>query len=250
MDITFVIPAYNEEPSLGIALSAIEAEIGRTNAEAEIIVVDNASTDGTESVALSHPGVRIVREMRKGIAFARAAGLSAAKGELIANVDADTRMPAGWLSFVLHSFEEDPSLVALSGPFIYDDLSYFEQTLWKFFYLFGYVAYLFIYRIFRVGAMLQGGNYVVRKQALEKIDGYNTGFTYWAEDVDVAKRIIKAGKVRWTFRLPTYASGRRIREEGIITLAFKYAVNYCWLMLFSRAYTSTHSDVREKVAKQ
>jgi glycosyltransferase involved in cell wall biosynthesis len=45
--ISFVIPAYNEEVLLPSCLEAIRAEVARTGAAAEVIVVNNASTDRT-----------------------------------------------------------------------------------------------------------------------------------------------------------------------------------------------------------
>ena len=61
--------------------------------------------------------------------------------------------------------------------------------------------------------MLQGGNYVVRREALEKIGGYNLEISFYGEDTDVARRIQKEGRVRFTFEFPIYASGRRINQE-------------------------------------
>ena len=64
----------------------------------------------------------IVDEPVKGLVQARRAGFENATGELIANVDADTIVTEGWLGRVLHEFQRDPRLVALSGPYIYYDV--------------------------------------------------------------------------------------------------------------------------------
>jgi glycosyltransferase involved in cell wall biosynthesis len=114
--ISFVVPAYNEERLLPAALTAIVAEIRRTPCDAEIIVVNNASTDATASVARSFASVRLVDEPLKSLARARQAGFLAASGGLIANIDADTVLPEGWLRRVLVAFDANPALVALSGP--------------------------------------------------------------------------------------------------------------------------------------
>ena len=102
--ISFVVPAYNEEALIASCLAAIQAEIARTGCRAEIIVVDNNSTDGTRRIASSIPGVVIVDEPQRGLVEARRAGCRAANGELIANIDADTMLTEGWLRTALKEF--------------------------------------------------------------------------------------------------------------------------------------------------
>ena len=75
----------------------------------EIIVVNNASSDRTREVALGYPGVRVVDEPQKGLTFARQAGFAASTGELIANVDSDSRLTPGWVQTVLKEFAPSPS---------------------------------------------------------------------------------------------------------------------------------------------
>ncbi len=72
--ISFVVPAYNEEKTLTRNLAAIIAEIARCGCKAEVIVVNNASTDGTGVVAASFPEVIVVDEPVKGLVQARKAG--------------------------------------------------------------------------------------------------------------------------------------------------------------------------------
>jgi glycosyltransferase involved in cell wall biosynthesis len=65
LSISFVVPAYNEEALIASCLAAIQAEIARTGCPAEIIVVDNNSSDGTRRIASSVPGVVIVDEPQR-----------------------------------------------------------------------------------------------------------------------------------------------------------------------------------------
>src|ERR1700687_698667 len=117
MRLSFVVPAYNEEAYLPACLESILAQTKDLGDQIEIIVVNNASTDRTREVALGFPGVRVVDEMRKGLTFARQAGFAASSGELIANVDSDSRLTEGWVKTVLAEFAGDAKMVALSGPF-------------------------------------------------------------------------------------------------------------------------------------
>jgi glycosyltransferase involved in cell wall biosynthesis len=164
MKISFVIPAYNEEAYLGKCLDSITKESRGKEHDVEIIVVNNASTDDTRAVALRYPNVTIVDEHRKGIVFARQAGFAASHGELIANVDADTMITPGWIDTALAEFKKNPRLVTLSGPFIYYDLPKSEQFLVKVFYGITYCAYLVNRFVFRVGSVVQGGNFIVRRE--------------------------------------------------------------------------------------
>ena len=134
MKLTFVVPAYNEEKYIGNCLKSILREIEGKGYDVEIIVVNNASTDGTREIALSFETVRVVDEPNKGLSKARAAGFLASSGDLIANVDADTLLPAEWVEKVFYEFKNDNNLVALSGPYIYYDLSFFANFMVKIFY--------------------------------------------------------------------------------------------------------------------
>lgn len=164
--ISFVVPAYNEENHLARTLTAIIAEVQRTACQAEIIVVNNASTDGTGSLAASFPEVIVVDEPEKGLVQARRAGFLRAGGDLIANVDADTIVTEGWLERVLEEFCRHPRLVALSGPYIYYDTSKATRVAVRAFYCMGYAFYILSQFVLRTGSMLQGGNFVVRRTGL------------------------------------------------------------------------------------
>jgi cellulose synthase/poly-beta-1,6-N-acetylglucosamine synthase-like glycosyltransferase len=245
MKLSFVIPAYNEENVIKKCLFSIFKELEGKDYDVEVIVVNNNSTDRTKKIAESFKDVKVVDEMQKGIVFARKAGFVASSGDLVANVDADTMLPKGWVKTVFREFEKDDKLVALSGPFIYYDMSLFSKTLVKIFYMFGY----FIYKInhfFGKGAMLQGGNFIVRRGALIKVGGFDTRISFYGEDTDVARRISKAGKVLWTFDLPIYASGRRLEEEGIIVSGLRYAMNFFWVSFFGIPFTKKYTDIRPK----
>lgn len=247
MKISLVIPAYNEERHLPQCLAAVERELARTPCDAEVIVVNNASTDRTGEIARSYAWVHVVDEPRKGLVRARHAGLMAATGELIANIDADTMLPEGWLKTVLEEFEREEGLAALSGPFIYYDLSTFQRGLVRLFYFGGYLSHLVNHHVLHTGAMLQGGNFIVRRTYLEQAGGFDTSIEFYGEDTDVARRISKVGKVKWTFRLPMHASGRRLAKEGIVTTGLRYATNYFHTIARGKPFTTTYTDIRDDI---
>jgi glycosyltransferase involved in cell wall biosynthesis len=244
MKLSVVIPAYNEEALLRRCLTSIMEQVEQTGIEAEIIVVNNASTDRTAAIAASFAGVRVVDEPRKGLVRARQTGFVAATGDLIANLDADTRLLPGWIAQVYARFQRDPRLVALSGPCIYDDLSVPVRVAVRLFYSLAYGSYLFTRFVLNRSSMLQGGNYVIRRDALCAIGGYNTALEFYGEDTDVAYRLHRVGKVVFTLRLPLYASGRRLATEGVLTTGVKYSLNYLWILLFRRPFSTAYRDIR------
>jgi len=91
---SLVVPAYNEERHLPALLDSVDAArdgSGGAPRAVEVVVADNASTDRTAEVARAR-GARVVREQRRCIAAVRNAGARAARGEVLAFVDADSRI--------------------------------------------------------------------------------------------------------------------------------------------------------------
>ena len=246
MKISFSIPAYNEEAVIAQCLQSVLAEIERSGVDAEVVVVNNASKDRTGEIASGFPGVRVVDELTKGLVHARAAGMRETDGELIANVDADTMLPPGWLSTVAAKFEANPRLVALSGPFIYYDLSAMDRALTRGFYGIGYLLHLLNHHVLRTGAMLQGGNFVIHRKAFQSVGGFDTSIAFYGEDTDVACRLAKVGRVTWTWQLPMYASGRRLKKEGVIKSGWQYTLNHLSVIFLKRPATVTYKDIRER----
>jgi len=243
MKLSFAIPAHNEEAMIGGCLESVLTELKGNDYDVEIIVVDNASTDRTSQVAGSFDGVRVVSQPRKGLTWARHAGFLASTGDLIANIDADTRLPKGWLDTVYKEFSENENLVALSGPHVFYDMPKTVNASVRLFYYFGYLSYLINYYLLKNAGMLQGGNFIVKKSAMEKIGGYSLDFDFY-EDTDIAHRIHKHGHVKFTFKLPIYASGRRLKKEGLVKSGAQYALNYFWILMFKKPYAKEFKDIR------
>jgi GT2 family glycosyltransferase len=99
--------------------------------------------------------------------------------------------------------------------------------------------------ILRVGSMVQGGNFVTSRSALQSIGGFNTSISFYGEDTDIARRLNDVGEVRFTFALKMFSSARRLKKEGMLTMAWRYGINYLWTTFFKRPYTETYIDIRE-----
>lgn len=250
MRLSFVIPAYNEELYLPACLESILAQTRDLGEEVEIIVVNNASSDRTREVALRYPGVRVVDESRKGLPWARQAGFAASSGELIANVDSDSRLTPGWVQRVLDTFADferrGKSLVALSGPVVYYDLTPSQRVSVQLFYLLAFTLYALNRYVLRAGSMVQGGNFVLRRDALASIGGFNTSIAFYGEDTDIARRLNRVGKVVFTFRLKMFSSARRLKKEGMFTIGMRYTMNYLWTTFRKKPFTEEYIDIREQ----
>ncbi len=111
--VSVIVPAYNAAATLG---ACIESLLAQSHRPAEIIVVDDASTDDTSSVA-SRYGVNFIRlQANGGPGVARNAGASLAKGEMLAFTDSDCVAPPDWLVRMLQAFDA-PDVVAATGGY-------------------------------------------------------------------------------------------------------------------------------------
>lgn len=98
MDLSIIIPAYNEERRLGGSLHAILAYLARQPYSSEIIVVDDGSQDATTQVAASfsghQPKVQLLRNGRnRGKGYSVRKGFLRAKGKYLLFSDADLSTP-------------------------------------------------------------------------------------------------------------------------------------------------------------
>ena len=238
--ISLVIPAYNEEKYVSECLK----EVLQNGKELfEIIVVNNASTDNTKDVVRSfannYSNVKIVDEPKKGLTKARERGLQAAAGEIIAYIDADTKIPKGWAEKINKYFEENNNAVCLSGPGIYYEQSLIGKTfVWIYWLFLAYPAY------FLTGYMVYGANFAARKSALEKISGFNQNISFYGEDTDIAGRLSRVGKVKFMPNLYVYTSARRLHNEGVAKTAIKYIINFVSEVFMKKPVTSEYKDIR------
>src|SRR2546421_843555 len=92
--LSLVIPAYNEQENIPVLLERVGAALSQTGKEFEVLIVDDGSTDSTpkllEEGMQKYPWLRILRMARNGgQSAAFDAGFKAARGEVIATIDAD-----------------------------------------------------------------------------------------------------------------------------------------------------------------
>ena len=244
--ISFVIPAFNEELVVSQCISSIIRECERNpQVTYEVIVVNNASTDDTALRVRNFSSVRLIDEERQGLVWARQAGFRESSGSLIANLDADTMLPRGWLKKCVQYFDKYPEIIALSGPHRHYDIPFHMRIMVRLYYsCLVYPSYLINRFVIRQGSIIQGGNFVVRKEAMNEIGFKPELYSFYGEDADLSKRLHQVGPVLYTLSFYIYASGRRFLEEGSVRTGTKYVLNYLSVMFRNKPVTQEYSNVR------
>lgn len=240
MKISFVIPALNEEAYLASCLKALEEEVARNGAglKTEVLVIDNASDDATAAVAAGFAGVVVHEEPVRGVARARQRGLLVAQGEIVAYLDADTQVAPGWLPLLLSEFE-DESVVCVSGPFVYYDLPPVWRALaWPYEVVVGGLMHAL------TGQLAVGGNFAARREALNRVGGFDISIVFYGEDLDIARRLRNVGKVRFTRKLAIPSSARRFAKQGVLYTTAVYALNFLSEAFTGRPIQIKHQDIR------
>ena len=116
--VSFVVCTHNGGERLACVVANLADRVRR--APVEILVVDNASTDGSasrlgRSPVGTAPPPRVVREEKLGLTHARRAGVEAARGEVIVFVDDDNVLLDGWAEKLIEIFGSNPTVAACGG---------------------------------------------------------------------------------------------------------------------------------------
>ncbi|HTM25385.1 MAG TPA: glycosyltransferase family 2 protein [Vicinamibacterales bacterium] len=118
MSLSIVIVSYNARGDLVACLQSVTG--APPAVDHDIVVVDNASTDGSAAAAAAFPGVRVVGLPRNaGFAAANNAGIRATRGEFLLLLNSDTLVPAGAIDALLARFLAVDN-VGVAGPRLVD----------------------------------------------------------------------------------------------------------------------------------
>lgn len=95
MNVTVILPTYNERENISLLIEGIVKHVSPTP---EILVVDDNSPDGTwqvvESLAQTYPSIRLIRRMdERGLTSALQRGIAEARGDVVVWMDTDLSMP-------------------------------------------------------------------------------------------------------------------------------------------------------------
>ena len=172
MKLSVIIPAYNEEAYLPATLDSIQAAAAQLGAVVvvEVIVVDNASDDGTANVA-RETGAKLVHEPVRGISYARNSGARSAVGDVLIFIDADVIAPPNLLAAICQAMSDSGCV----GGAV--DVEYRPKR-------FAMRFYLLAWRLLaRLTGMAQGPAQFCRRSVFEELGGYDPQ-VWIGEDVD------------------------------------------------------------------
>jgi glycosyltransferase involved in cell wall biosynthesis len=182
--ITVVMPVRDGLPLLRVALPSVVDAV-RADGNAELIVVDNGSTDGayefvqrtlsSDGRVLSHPGVRVGEVRNTG---ARIAG-----GTILVFLDADCLVKRDYLSHVRRVFANS-TIAATGASYDLPSPAHWIERAW-----FGLHR-----KPVEVGdvAHISAGNFAVRRQVFDAIGGFDGGLQT-GEDAELCQRLRRAG---------------------------------------------------------
>ncbi len=224
IEVSVVIPAYNAAATIGDTVASLQRQKGIARDRYEVIVVINGPADEETRVQARAAGAdKVIREPERGTGIARRAGARAAdkNSKYVLGLDADSEAPEDWIYRILEIFK-DEKIQAVSGPYDYgftgrkawaDDV--YTQKVFPF--VIGFLG------IFKGTAIIIGGNYGVRKTALDKIGGVPPA-KYLGDDALMAILIERmVGKVLFVLDLRVKSAHDRFDREGFVTLAGTYA---------------------------
>jgi Glycosyl transferase family 2 len=178
--LSFVVPVRNDAEHLRRCLESILAETREV--AAEIIVVDNGSTDRSVEVAKA-AGARIIERPLERVAALRNAAARVATGEFLAFVDADHELRSGWTDAAILGLRD--ATVCATGAQYHapTDGTWVQQMYDRF-------------RRHQPGRRdvdwLPSGNVVIRRDVFNRIGGFDTSLET-CEDVDFCQRLKATG---------------------------------------------------------
>ena len=237
-----IVCAHNEAGYLAACLYSLLAQ---SRPPDEIIVVNNASTDATGDVAAGVPGVRVIDEPQRGLVVARETGRRVATGDILVYVDADCRAPFQWLERIERRFHRRADLIALSGPYRFYDWHARGRALIRAYdFTLAPLTQVLVKHVLGIGTVFYGGNFAVRRTALERIGGFDLSIEFHGEDTNLGRRLHAIGRVELVRECFLLTSARRYVAMGTWAVVRLYVRNFVSEVLYHRPKDTTHLDVR------
>jgi len=194
--LSFIIPAHNEQDLLPRTLESIHESAKAVGQPYEIVVANDASTDGTAEVAQKH-GARVVHVEHRQISKTRNSGAAVAKGDVFIFVDADTAISPALVRGVVKNID---SGAAGGGAAIGFDgrMPLYGKLLMK--------PFAFLYRL---AGYAYGCFIYCTREAFETVGGFDDEL-FAAEEIAFSRAMRQQGKFV-LLREPVTTSARKLR---------------------------------------
>lgn len=190
--VSVVVCTYNGGRTLEQCLRSLQAV---NYPDYEVIVVDDGSTDRTQSILAKFPEVRAIRQPNQGLSQARNVGLQAATGSIVAYTDSDCYVDPDWLSLLVGQLLAGEA-VAVGGPNLTPEDGRLAACVAA-----SPGQPMHVLESDQVAEHIPGCNMAFRREALLAINGFDPQFRKAGDDVDICWRLQQAGQ--WI----TYAPG-------------------------------------------
>jgi glycosyltransferase involved in cell wall biosynthesis len=210
--ISVIIPTFNEEENIAQCLVSLRHQTVPRD-EYEIIVVDGNSKDKTREIAQKYAD-KVFIQTSPRIGGARNDGIMVASGDIVATTDADCIFPPDWIATIKEGFN-DPSVVQVYGPVypietgVKNSLSLFIANTYS---RLGYYSKIFYYTL--------GCNTAFRRDAVIKAGLYR--YIDAGDDVEIAIRMNKLGKVKFISSMKVGFSMRRYKKYGSVRSLYEW----------------------------
>ncbi len=201
--ISFIVPAHNEEQTLGRTLDALRGAADGVGIAYELIVVDDESTDATAEIARAG-GARVIAVDYRQIARTRNAGARAAAGDLFVFVDADTIINARTLKATIAAI--DAGAVGGGALLTFDDPMPLSARALAATVKLGMLA----------GKLAAGAYLFCTAKAFVSVGGFDETL-FATEELTLSRALGKAGRMV-ILRERVLTSGRKARTHGFSEL--------------------------------
>lgn len=221
LTLSVVVPVYNEADQLAACLDAL---LINTRDVVEIIIVDNNSSDGSLEIAQAYADnyskIRLLEEKSQGLIPTRNRGFLAANGDIIARIDADTRVEPGWALAILEYFGKNPGVAAITGETRYYDLPFERFSAGLSSFIVGNCN-----RAVSGFASLYGPNMALKANLAKWLSGISCHGSDINEDLDLTIHLTSAGLVTgYVPAMLAYISGRRMKSNPVNF--YRYTLNW------------------------
>lgn len=210
-ELAVVVVNHNAGDFLPVCLSTIHAAAG--DLDLELVLVDNASTDGsTERVARAHPSLRVFENrVNRGFAAAANQGVRATTAPFVLLLNPDAEITGGSLASLVKVAADRP-MAAVIGPLVRNSDGSLQASARRVPGLLESLGHAFLgpfapnNRFSRAYTMAEwdrsserevewvsGCAMLVRREAFDSVGGFDEGYFMYVEDVDICTRLRQAG---------------------------------------------------------
>lgn len=234
--VSIIICTYNRAKHLQDVLLDLAVQVIGEDFRYEVIVVDNASTDDTPAVlkdlsARLPSHFRFLSELRPGKSYALNTAIAAAKGDILAFTDDDTRIDPSWLQKIWHTFRRF-NADGVGGPttplWLSPRPEWLSDMLLRQIGMVDYGDVPFV--IQSATRPLIGPNCAYKRSLFEKLGGYDTD-DMSAQDTQFFIRAFRSGAVLVydpEIKVPHKIDGTRVTKKSLADRFWKHG-RYCAL---------------------